>query len=224
MVTKTKIRVAPSWAAPAKVGTPDYQETVYSGSVAHRIVLSANEAAVRLGLLMSPIASPYPHYKVPLASGLTYHVVDLATGVDTPWTCPVGYTHTILSYWWAFNQPAEGLQYLDAALLSSLHEMAYDPHYEHDIFEDYNPLDPTGLLPHTMDFTITNNGMANMSGYFMCIGKLKEIGTPPFPDTKEVKCIHCNYTHRVDRKLGKVKCPKCGKETIYMPIIFGREL
>ncbi|GAJ18211.1 unnamed protein product, partial [marine sediment metagenome] len=47
---------------------------------------------------------------------------------------------------------------------------------------------------------------------------------PKYPDTKKVRCVHCGHRHLVDRKLGKVKCPKCGGETTYMPITFGREI
>ena len=114
--------------------------------------------------------------------------------------------------------------YGDGFLLSSLDEDAYRSHYEHDIFEDYNPLDPTGLLPHTVDFQLTNMGTVDLSGYFMCIMKLKEVGTDPYPETKEVKCIHCGHMFKIDRKLGPADCPECKGKNIYFPFIFGREL
>ncbi len=224
MPTQSRARTPASWANPSKEGKPDYQETVHKADVSDRIVLNTNEAVIRLGLLMTPVPSPYPHYKVPLPSGNVYQVVDLATGVDTPYTIPVGYTFSILSYWWAFKQPVTGYMYLDTFILSSLQDEAFEPHYERDVLEDYLATDPTGLAAHTLGYTCTNEGTRDMEGYFMFVGKLREVGTPPFPDLKEVRCVHCGHMHKVDRKLGKVECPKCAGETTYMPIIFGREL
>lgn len=223
MPTVSNRRVAASWASPGKVGAPDFERLIYKGDVSHRVVLSYNEAVVRLALLASAVASTWPHRVAPLASGVETHVIDCATGLPTPWTCPVGYTWTALSYWWAFDQPCIGRLYMDGQLGSSLHENAYDTHYEHDIFEDYFAIDPTGVFPHTLDFTFINDGVADMSGYFMWMGKLITTATPPYPALKEVKCSHCGFLHKVDRKLGRVKCPDCKGETTYFPILFGDE-
>lgn len=205
-------------------GRPDFSEEIHRGAVMDRIVPKYNEAVFRLGILMTDEPPLFSIARVPLGSGLTYHAIDAATGIVTPYAIPIGYTASIVSYWWAFNQPIEGKMFMDGCHISSLYEGSYFSHYEHDVFEDYNPLDPTGIAPHTLDFTFVNEGDGDMLGYYMCIGKLIQVGTPPFPDTKEVKCAHCPHTHKIDRKLGKVKCPKCGGETTYMPIIFGREL
>ena len=223
MPTQSNVRAAPSWATPGKVGAPDYEAMVYSGDVSHRIVLNYNEAVVRLALLATPVASLYPHRMAPLASGVETNVIDTATGLPTPWACPAGYTWSTLSYWWAFDQPYIGRQYVDGQMGTSLHEAAYVTHYEHDIMENFFPLDPTGLVGHTLDFTFINDGVADMSGYFMWTGKLITTATPPYPDLKEVKCSHCGFLHDVNRKLGRVKCPDCKLDTIYSPILFGDE-
>ena len=62
-------------------------------------------------------------------------------------------------------------------------------------------------------------------GYFLMEGKIFPVGTPPLPDTKDVKCKFCEHiTKGVDRKATKNRCPKCGQVTLYYPMLLGSEM
>lgn len=214
-----------SWAiTPAtRSGRPDYSEEVWKGATYHRIVLMHNEAQTALGLLLTdePLLAPYA--KAPLAPGATVRPVDVATGLDTPYTVPAGYTRSLMSYWWSFDQPIEAKSFVDGVHMSTFHEKVFMPHYEHDISTDYFGLDPTGALPHTFDYTFLNQGSRELKGYYMFTGKIIAVGTPGYPKTKTVRCTRCQHRHEVDRKASIVRCPVCRGITAYHPILFGGE-
>jgi len=219
----TNPRAAVSWGAPEKAGVPDYQEGVHRGAVAHRIVLNDNESLRVFAVLLTDLALVLPHAKAPLGSGLMSHFVDMTTGIDMPFTVPIDYTLSVFYFWWSFDQPTRTRIFYDTAHWIEILEDAYRTHYEHDILPDYDPLDPTGLAAHDWDMQVTNEGTADTMGYSVMWAKLIDLRSPPFPETKEVRCPYCDYRHEVDRRLGKVVCPKCGGKTTYMPILFGGE-
>lgn len=209
-----------------KTGVPDYRKWVWSSNTIHRIKLTATEAVVRIGLNMSDETTftSWPTYaRASLPQGGSAQAINIATGLPG-YSTPVGYTFAIVSYWASFSGPVRMMTVLDGYNLDEWFEAGGVGHYEHDILEDYNPLDPTGLTAHTYGWWIFNQCGYNVEGYLMITGKLIAAGTPPYPDLKEVRCAGCGHLHKIPRESILGKCPNCDVETPYHPILFGADI
>lgn len=183
------------------------------------IRIKENETINGLLMLLTDEASLFSWVQDPLPSGDTQKAIDATTGQEDT-TIPAGYTWHILSYWWAFNRPFKGMEYIDSQPTTSLHESSFISHYEHDILPNYFGLDPTGATSHTHGYTLTNLGAEDMEGYFNAIFIVTEVGTDR-KNFKLVRCKYCGAEREVNRRATKVRCEECGLITIYMPQLFG---
>lgn len=169
-------------------------------------------------------ANAYPTAsEAPLASGAYASLYNASTGLNGAHTVPANYTLSVLTYWWSFYRPVMMRTLIDNYLVQEWFHYTMDSHYEHDLLEDYNPLDPTGQTSHTFEWQVTNLAAEALRGYYVIITKLIEAGTVR-PENKTVKCSYCGHLHEVLRSATRVTCPKCGMTQIYDPILFGDEL
>jgi len=198
---------------------PDYGAELWRGVTMLRVRLKEMESLSGLMLLLTSEASAFPWRKPPLASGATQGAIDAATGLEGI-TIPAGYTWSTLSYWWAFDQPIRGLEYIDGQLFTSLHEKSSVSHYEHDILPEYYAFDPLGLISHTHGYTFQNLGSLDMEGFFSAPYLLLEVGTERVEE-KTVKCSFCGAESVVDRRATRVRCPVCDQVSFYWPRLFG---
>jgi len=200
-------------------GAPDYLTEVWRGAMSLRLRLKENETVNALMILLTDEASLFGHVKPVLASGGTQKAIDATTGLEDT-TIPAGYSWTVISYWWAFDRPFKGMEYIDAQPFTSLQESSFISHYEHDILPDFFALDPTGASPHTHGYTFTNLGGDDMAGYFNSVFIITEVGTQR-SNFKIVGCKYCGAEREVNRRATRVRCEECGLITMYMPRLFG---
>ena len=102
--------------APVKgIGKPDYSREVSSALQRAGIRLKYNQTAVILAKSFHPtgIGIPYAWVVGQLAPGVSAHLVDISTGLETPYTVPAGYTLTMVEMATAFSEDVESGFYMD---------------------------------------------------------------------------------------------------------------
>lgn len=211
---------------PTGVGKPDYSREVSSGRTRPGFTLKYGQSLSYLAVILSGIASPFPIVQPPLAAGGTIHLIDGETYAPTPYTIPVGYTWSAFQIGYGLNQDSRLQAYLDGNYMGQLilassglaHVIAEVAAFSSKLF------DPTGAVAHTFDFVLENTGGANMEGAASVWGILEAVGTEPLPENKTVVCKRCGNKTVVPRETTKLKCPKCGYETLYFDLSRIREL
>lgn len=199
------------------IGKPDYSKEISLGQVRPGLTLKYNQTLVAFTVILSAIASPYPHVKLPLGAGRTTHLVDTNTGLDLPWTIPQGYTLSVFQVGHGFNQDARLLAYFHGDFIAQLiGSSSGQAHVLTEIAGWSSALiDPAGLFAHPIDLVLENFGGGNMEGGGSAWGILEAVGTKPLPDTKTVKCKSCGHTQVVPVGTVELECPVCNYITRY---------
>lgn len=164
------------------------------------------------------IPSPFAFITLPLAPGASAHMIDSETGDEMPFTVPKGYTMTIISGSFSFNQDAIIWAYYEGYLIANWGcPIGGNVFYIAQIVGQGGTglFDPTGASSHPVDIQITNQGGANLEGGGALFCILAAVGTEPWPTTKTVKCKLCGHEETVPRETTQWICPKCGKLNLY---------
>ena len=210
------MRVTTTTVVATGVGKPDYSRDVSAAIQRAGFRLKYGQTAVILTKSFTPIVSPYAWVVGQLAIGASARLTDMSTGIDTPYTVPVGYTLAMVEIAEVFSQDVESGFYLDGGLLSVGVHMNGLPIVENKILPWTTGLiDPIGAFVHTLDGLYTNVGGAAMTGGIVILCILEAVGTKPLPKTKTVKCKWCGYEQVVPRDLTSMRCPKCDEITMY---------
>ncbi len=197
-------------------GKPDYSREVSSSLERAGLRLGHNQTLVAFGRVFSTEASAFAWISGVLASGATTSIYNMETGVVTPYTLPAGYTLSLLTNAWSYNQNSVQWLYVDGQLIACFgFDTANKSLYENRVIPLSSALfDPTGLVSHTIDFQVTNKGGGDLEGGVDVIALLEEVGTPPLPNIKTVKCKYCGQDKVVPRDTSQIVCENCGKLTI----------
>ncbi len=202
---------------PTGVGKADYSREVSLGQVRPGTALKYNQ---RLKMFVyTPqdlVPTPYiiPWIQPLLAPAATAHLMDLETGIPTPFTVPKGYTITVIEKSWDFNQDVELWLYFDGALVAAPGSSFGGTTVDITQIVGYSSVlfDPTAAAAHTVDVTIINRGGANMRGGVQFVAILEAVGTPPFPTEKKTRCPFCSHEQTVPVATTVIICGNCGKE------------
>lgn len=174
-------------------------------------------AGVGSGLALAGVLNPFSWVLPPLAPGGITHFVDNVTGLAMPFTIPKGYTLSLISGSETGNEDSKVWGYLDGFIAASLGIFTSGfMHYESEIVAlTTETLDPTGASEHTIDVTAENVGAGNFEGGFQIIGILQEVGTPPLPTTKTIRCKFCGHEEVVPQEISRWICPKCNQLNMF---------
>jgi len=205
------------------VGRPDYTREISSGEIRPGYSLKYNQTLLAFVVSFSGVPSSFSWFKAALATGAMEHCVNGATGLDLPYTIPTGYILTMVSGGATLDQDVEIwlLLQIPPIPIAQRHlcfaKLAGGtPFYVPEVISFSSaPFDPTGSLSFGLDLQVTNLGGANMEGQVGVYMILEEVGTPPLPKTKTVKCKHCGHKQTVSIEVTQEVCPKCGGLTIY---------
>lgn len=198
------------------VGRPDYSAEVWRGKFFKRIELKPEESIKEFTKCFSTTPSPYPWMTDPLPSGETVPLMDPTTGLDMPYTFPAGYELEILMLWISCDQNTRNMMFFDEfmgvpLLAGEYYYPANTIYYESEVKElSSRDFDPAFAHLHSVIFSGTNLGVADMHGLVKVICLLRAHGTE-LPKTKTVKCKFCGATVEVPVETTVWKCPKCGK-------------
>ncbi len=202
------------------VGKPDYTREISLGRERPGLSLKHGQYLKVFAHAFTVIPSPYPIVTAPLAIGGTAHLIDAATNLEMPFSIDEGYTLTAISGSYSFTEDAIVWGYMDGFLLAGLGvAIAGTPFYEAQVVGLATTLiDPTADRAHAFDITITNQGLAAMTGSAFFIVLLEAVGTKPFPTTKTVKCKFCGHQWTVPRATSAVNCPNCDELNVYFDL------
>lgn len=144
------------------------------------------------------------------------HLVDSETGVDLPYTLPQGYTCSEVQDALGFKEDAEVWILIDTFWAAQLSVSGGGVEiYRNRVFPfSTATFDPTGAVPHLIDFQVINQGTDYLQGSLAVSAITEAVGTPPLPAIKTVKCKHCRHQWDVPNATTNLICPKCGKLTI----------
>lgn len=198
------------------IGKPDYTREVSSARERRGITLKYGQQFALFSYTPTDlVAHPYAisWVKPVLAAGATAHIVDMATGVDTPYTIPAGYTGALLQIVFNVNQDCEVWVWMDGLLISCIANVSggLPGYFEELVGYGTEIFDPTALSPHTMDFTIINRGGLAMRGEISISGIIEAVGTPPFPTEKTTECPFCHSKNVVPIGQTIIVCNTCEK-------------
>lgn len=106
MPTRGPVRVASSWEAPLKMGSPDYSTDVSRGKVIYGYILEPDETFFMAIIECLVVPGVYPFERVGIPVGGTVELIDATTGIAgiTP---PVDWDYIIKAFYLSFNQPVE---------------------------------------------------------------------------------------------------------------------
>lgn len=168
------------------------------------------------GIALASVLNPFPWVIPPLAPGAVAHVIDVDTGLPTPFNVPQGYTLTLIAVGSGITEDAIAWGYMDGPLAIGLGVFPGGQSYFENKLTGLSTaqIDSTGATAHTMDVTITNLGLGNMLGTIDYILILEKVGSPPLPSVKMVKCKWCGHEFEVPNETTSVTCPKCGRLSI----------
>lgn len=212
------VKVTRTFTATARgAGKPDYTREVSSALERRGVRLGYKQTLKTFGLVHSNEASPYSWVGAVLASGATSHFIDNETGLATPFTIPQGYTLSIIEAAHASDKDVELWGYMDGFLATGMGIVSGGQTVLENRVIGFTTamLDPTGATSHTIDVVLTNIGGGDLKGGFVIIAILEEVGTPPMPTTKIVRCKFCEYKETVPLETSQWICPKCGQLNIY---------
>jgi len=216
MVVVTNVRVAPSWADPEKAGTPDHKIDTNRVFVSSGFNLQYNEVYKTFGAAFTDVVSAFPQVVVPLPAGNTQILIDLETGLPMPYTAPAGYRLRILSDLWSFGVRGRTEAYVLGQYYGGAEPETLGTHYYNVVGGfDSRAIDPTFVLPIPMQLQVENIDGADLRGFWFATYILSAEATPPFPETKVVKCKFCSHMEEVSHTTTVHKCTDCGVTNIY---------
>ena len=199
------------------IGKPDYTNQVSSALERAGLRLDYNQGLRIFGRVFSAIFSPWAWVTAPLAPGATASLIDTSNGQIMPYSIPVGHTMSFISAGHSMSEDSVVWVYLDGFLILS------GGVYTNGAFSYTNTvvgftsanMDPTGAAAHPLNIQVTNRGAGNLEGGLEWIGLLQDVGTPPLPTVKTVRCKVCGYQE--DKPLETVRwiCPKCGQLNLF---------
>lgn len=203
-------------------GSQDYTLDIYRAAIYALYNLKSNEIFTLLGLCCSDTASAYGFVKSPIASGDSAHIVNMTTGVDTPYTIPAGYEFIWLMTLYSINQPTLVQILLDTYLYVEYYPLPDSTYYDNYVIPfRISMVDPTLASAHLFDVTLKNLGALDLKGTAILSTVMEAVGTPPIPKTKTVKCKwNCPGSAEVPVNTTRWTCPICGKETWF----YGRKV
>jgi len=206
-------------------GRPDYSKYVHEALRTKTIKeydLKPNEKFKAFNLVCDEKTSAFPWVKGLLPPGEEWHLIDVETGLEMPYTIPQGYDFKWLILFGNSNQPSIGYSYTDGQLDSTIQLVDFSVYHKQEVnISLIEPIDPTFSSSHTYDLTIKNLGNTSARGnaYLLCV--LKRVHSPEIK-TKDVKCGKCGYIKRgVPLSLTKWKCERCGALNFYRYFPFG---
>ena len=210
------------------IGKPDYSNEISMGRVRPGISLKYGETLGVVGIAFSNIPSFYPWVDTPLAAGATTPLIDWSTGLPLPLTTAVGYTYSMIQFTYVMSEDVSMPVYLDTIFMTYLVAAGSGGNvvYMASVIGMGTELfDPTGATAHLFNIQITNEGLAAMTGAISLYNITAEVGTPPPPTTKTVKCKWCGHlTEGVLKGTNSVTCSECGQITLYIDLTHVREL
>jgi len=192
-------------------GAPDYHKTIYirRGETYSEFVARADEA-LKIFLMVYPDVAP-------LAAGGSAHLVDLATGLPTPYTSPAGYFIDFREWAFFFDGFARIEVTFDVLppvyIYGGPNETTHQ--YEQIVFADSRYFDPSALLPHTIDCVVKNYGDDAAPGGVQVALALRKLGSGGETETKRIRCWGCGLETRIPIKETYWTCPKCGRRNVY---------
>jgi len=198
------------------IGKPDYTKDVSRSIQRAGLDLKYGQSIKSFYVIFTPLPSPFAWVKPPIAPGVSAHLVDSETNLDMPFTLPEGYTISAVQDSFGFKEDTEVWAYVDTfpIIEFSVSEGGLEVYRNRVIPFNTALLDPTGATSHLIDLVVTNRGLGNLEGSFALGTILEEVGTPPLPTIKTVRCKHCNHQWNVPNSTTQLICPKCGKLTI----------
>lgn len=199
------------------VGKPDYTREISNAIQRAGLRLHYDQGLRIFGRVFSAIASPWAWITPVLAPAATASLIDTSNGQVMPYTIPVGHTMSFISAGGSMSEDTIVWLYLEGFLiLSGGLGLGGDLKYTNTVvgFTSAN-MDPTGATSHQLDIQVTNRGTGNLEGGLEWIGLLEDVGTPPLPTTKTVKCKFCGYEEAVPLDTVHWICPKCGKLNLF---------
>ncbi len=200
------------------VGKPDYYLEAWSAKQRAGYALTYKQTLKIFGFACIPPrfgASPYPWVIAPLAPGSVTHMVDLATGLPMPFTCPAGYIIQMIEKTWNFDGPTNLWLWMDGFLAAAPGAgRAFEEKVENNVVNYSSAwFDPTATLPHTFDVQVeAQDPMNALVGGCTVTAILEEVGTPPLPSTKDVRCHWCGHINSgIPAHETRVTCGRCHK-------------
>jgi len=195
---------------------PDYSLQILRAYTIKKYQLSTNEKFKTFIIVADTETSAYPWVISPVSPGSTVHFIDAETGIELPFTVPVGYDLEILKIWGCGSETVLAKEYVDGYLVDNIHLVSFYPYFEQEInLTRISDFDPTLSTEHTYDIRATNLGDEDICATAIMIGILRKVHTEKIT-TKVVKCKYCGYKEEVPLETTKFKCPKCGMTTLYM--------
>ncbi|MBA7468140.1 hypothetical protein ES707_03381 [subsurface metagenome] len=197
-------------------GRVPFTQEVWAGKIQAGLSLKYNEALKVFHLLLTEEITPLTFAKPLLAVGATVRLVDIETGLDTPWTLPAGSTLEVRMEWHSFNEPVRGRVYFDGFHSATAFADSLVTWYEQDIVT-FNTawVDPTGARPHTWDIRVRNDGVGACEGEIIQICITTTVGSPAVKGPEKlVQCKWCKTRFTVKREETIIRCRKCKKTFI----------
>lgn len=208
------------------IGKPDYSREISAGQIRPGFELKYNQTLLAFLVSFSGVPSAFSWFKDPLAPEATAHCVNGATGLDLPYSTPVGYTLTMVSGGATFDQDADIWLLLRIPPLPvaqrhlCLTKLAGGtPFYVPEVVSFSSAtFDPTGSVSFDFDLQVTNKGGGNLEGQVGAYMILEKVGSPLLPPVKTVKCKWCGATKEVPNEATTIICDACGKMFIVYPL------
>lgn len=198
------------------VGKPDYSDEVSSGFQRAGYRLKSNQTLKLFFLTPSSkwgATNPFAWARAVLLASGSAHLVDAATGLATPYTVPAGYSLTLVEKTcYASRQVVMWLYFDGEVVACPMMAQTGGGGMNDNNVVPYTTLwiDPTAAVAHTVDALVENQDSANtLEGGFSITAILEAVGTPPLPETKQVRCHFCREVTEVHWAATTVKCPKC---------------
>lgn len=215
--------MAPAFEVPVQgIGKPDYSREVSSAKQRGGLSLKYNQSLVVFGLICTDtVVHPYaiPWVQDQIAIGGNAHLVNVATGLPTPYNVPQGYTLNMVQKSYTGSEDYElqleyqpvsgGPQYL--VVVPGI--VAGGDFVYANMVVPYNTatLDPTAASDHDIDYIVYNRGAGAIDVNVTAVCVLEKIGSPSLPTIKNCRCPFCGGMTTVPVGTCLVNCSKCGE-------------
>jgi len=198
------------------VTLPDYSLQILRAYTIKKYQLGTDEKFKIFMLTGDTESSDFPWVIPPMEPGETRYLIDVETGLEMPFTIPVGYDFEVIKIWGSSSEPYIGREYVDGNLDSNLHVVPFDVYFEQEIgLTKISDFDPTLSTEHTYAISITHLGDEPALGTALIEAVLRKVHTEKIT-TKVVRCKYCGHQEEVPLETTRYKCPKCGMTTLFM--------
>jgi len=163
-------------------GRPDYSVDIGKSTVSASMIkdykLKPNEKLKVFQVTFSDTPSVYPWVRAGLNPGEETHLIDMETGLPTPYTVSAGYDFQILKYWYNSNESLRLEFYIDGYLVGVMYPGDVNTYYEQEVGLLRRAwFDPDFDSDHTVDAKIINAGNDVAYGTVQIICVLRKIGS-----------------------------------------------